>query len=148
MELWPLFWAVVGAGGAGGVLNAFLSENGFPLPRKEEGVWRPGFIGNVVIGAAAAFVSWGLYGPYASAAIVGTDALPSDQSVFLTLSALTGAFVVGIGGARFLSSEVDKKLLTLTASRVASSDADAKVAAEIAAASPVDAARIARQMSR
>jgi hypothetical protein len=147
MSLWSLFWAIVGAGAAGGLINALISDNGFLLPKKAEGIVRPGFISNVIIGAAASFVTWGLYGPYAQEVLVGTESITDEQSVFLTLSAVTGAFVVGLGGSRFLTNEVDKKLLTLSASMAANSSSDSGAAASIATASPAEAVKIAEEMS-
>ena len=62
MMLWMLL-AVFAAGGLGGVVNALMTDNGFALPRFEQAttgvnILRPGFVGNVVIGAVAALVSW------------------------------------------------------------------------------------------
>jgi hypothetical protein len=74
-------------GGLGGVVNALLSDNGFALPRKESGVWCPGTISNVLIGAFAAFSSWSFYG--AGAAVELAD--KSLRSVIsLRFSALAG----------------------------------------------------------
>lgn len=132
MAIWTLFWGIVAAGAAGGLVNAVISDNGFPLPRKQEGILRPGFISNVIVGASAAFVSWGLYGPYANAALIGEVRTNSEQEFFLTLSALTGSFLVGIGGSRFVTSEVDKKLLTLSATKAVLSPAQPGAAGAIA----------------
>lgn len=95
-------------GGLGGVVNALLSDNGFALPRKESGVWCPGAISNILIGAFAAFSSWSFYG--SGAAIELAD--KSLRSVIsLRFSALAGAFLVGVAGAKWITSEVDKRLL-------------------------------------
>ena len=98
-------------GGLGGVENALLSDNGFALPRKESGVWCPGAISNVLIGAFAAFSSWSFYG--AGAAVELAD--KNLRSVIsLRFSALAGAFLVGVAGAKWITNEVDKRLLKET----------------------------------
>lgn len=141
MTLWVLLVIVFFAGAAGGVLNAWMSDNGFMLPRTEESggnqFIRPGFLGNLITGGVAACVSWGLYGPFAAAYIVGGP--PSGAGVAalgLTLSSLVGAVLVGVGGARWLTNEVDKKLLRAAGAAFAASPADPDVAARIGSATP------------
>ena len=98
-------------GGLGGVVNALLSDNGFGLPRKESGVWCPGAISNILVGAFAAFSSWAFYGSGASIEL----ASQSPRSVIsLRFSALAGAFLVGVAGAKWITNEVDKRLLKET----------------------------------
>ena len=58
------------AGAIGGLVNAFMTDNGFAIPRVGEigapgAIVRPGVFGNIGVGAVAAAVSWGLYGPFA-----------------------------------------------------------------------------------
>ena len=107
-----LLAAVFGAGAVGGVVNALLTENGFVLPRREwvngVGVLRPGFLLNVFVGGVAGAVSWGLYGPFASRNVIGGA---EGGEVGLTLAALVGAVLVGVAGARWLTSEADRKRL-------------------------------------
>jgi hypothetical protein len=92
----------------GGVVNALLSDNGFVRPQWRRTVWCPGFITNVLLGAVAAFISWALYG---SGAGVDVGDVSERNLISLRFSALAGAFVVGIAGAKWLTNEVDKKLL-------------------------------------
>jgi hypothetical protein len=54
------------AGAWGGVVNALLTDNRFPLPGKESGVLCPGAITNILVGAFAALSSWSFYGSGAS----------------------------------------------------------------------------------
>ena len=96
------------AGGLGGVVNALLSDNGFVTPKWKRSVWCPGFVANVLLGAVAAFISWVLYG---SGAGVELGQIGERSAISLRFSALAGAFVVGIAGAKWLTGEVDKKLL-------------------------------------
>ena len=108
MNPWTCALFITLAGGIGGVINAFLTDNGFPLPRREGGIWCPGAISNVLIGAFAAFASWSFYGSGASVDL----AHETERAVLsLKFSALAGALLVGVGGARWITNEVDKRLL-------------------------------------
>jgi hypothetical protein len=62
MNPWTCAFLIATSGAIGGVLNALLTDNGFLLPQTKRGIWCPGFISNVLIGAFAAFGSWPLYG--------------------------------------------------------------------------------------
>ncbi|HXJ85280.1 MAG TPA: hypothetical protein VMS18_00545 [Candidatus Binatia bacterium] len=106
-------------GGFGGVVNALLSDNGFALPRRESGVWCPGAISNVLIGAFAAFASWAFYGSGAGIEL-GDKSLRTVIS--LKFSVLAGAFLVGVAGAKWITSEVDKRLLKESVKVAASSE--------------------------
>jgi hypothetical protein len=115
MAVWGLLVIVFVAGLVGGTINALLSDNGFVLPKYTEGILRPGWLGNALIGGVAAAVSWSLYGPLAAVPIIagaGAEATPKGD---LTLAGVGGAILVGIAGARWLSNEVDKTLLRATA---------------------------------
>ncbi len=73
MPLWIPLGIVLLGGAVGGVINAIISDNGFVVPREETVdnvcIVRPGIAGNVLVGAVAAFISWGLYGSYSGALI-------------------------------------------------------------------------------
>lgn len=108
MSPWTCALLITLAGGIGGVINAFVTDNGFPLPRREAGIWCPGAISNVLIGAFAAFASWSFYGSGASVDLANE----TERAVLsLKFSALAGALLVGVGGARWITNEVDKRLL-------------------------------------
>jgi hypothetical protein len=106
-----LFIALAGA--LGGCLNAGLSPDGFAFPRIVDvpggKAFLPGFFGNIFAGAGAAFLSFALYGPFASLPIFGTGkpALPPLQ---LTLAAIAGAMLVGYSGGRWLTAESARQL--------------------------------------
>jgi hypothetical protein len=113
-------WAVIGwigvAGAIGGLLNALLASEGLVIARIEQlpgggRIWRPGFIGNVAIGAVTAVVLAGLYSPLGS---VGLGSANPPGSATLTIGALAGALLSGIGGARLLTSEVQKRYEEVT----------------------------------
>ena len=124
--MWKILLIVSVGGAIGGLLNALLSGAGFILPRFSvvagSKVLAPGFIGNVLIGAVAAFISYGLYGPVSSMAIVGggqsQHGAPS-ASAQLTLAALAGAILVGFSGGRWMTAEADKQFNHGTAVEVA-----------------------------
>jgi hypothetical protein len=108
MNPWVCALLIAIAGSFGGVVNALLSDNRFALPRWESGVWCPGAVSNILVGAFAAFSSWAFYGSGASVEL-------ADQSartlISLRFSALAGAFLVGVAGAKWITNEVDKRLL-------------------------------------
>jgi hypothetical protein len=96
------------AGALGGVINALLTDNGFVLPTSRRAIWCPGFLANVLVGAFAAFSSWAFYG---SGAGVELAAITERTEISLRFSALAGALLVGVAGAKWITNEVDKKLL-------------------------------------
>ena len=103
-----LVW--MGAGLLGGLLNAYFAEEGLILPRYDtlpggQRILRPGFIGNVVVGAVAAIVLTSLYSP------IGTLRIQTAmvERYDLTVGAVMGAFLNGLGGARLLTQEVGRR---------------------------------------
>jgi hypothetical protein len=118
-------WAIlliVAFGMGGGFINAFLNDQGLTLPtidRLPNGrkIWRPGFGGNVLIGGVTAIILAGLYSPLGTVEI-GTSHLPP---VHLTIGSLAAALLSGIGGARLLTQEVDRRYSELTRDNLASS---------------------------
>lgn len=172
--LWQLMSIVFASGALGGVISSLLSDQGFALPGRSAAgtdanaavVIRPGFFGNVLIGAVAAVASWGLYGTFASHAIVTAKSVKStapmvtaipnvsgsqgssgtSETFDLPLSALVSAFLIGVGGTRWLSAEVDKKVLAAAASKAAGSKSDAAAASRMVGASPSGILAIAEQL--
>lgn len=149
MTFWLILGVVFVAGGVGGVINALMSDNGFVLPKSADTndgrIVRPGFLGNILIGGLAAVISWGLYGPFAASRLIGDSVTTNSEPVFLTLSALVGAALVGVGGARWLTNEVDKTLLRVAASQAAAGQADSDKASQIMTASPAQALSLTKQ---
>jgi len=147
-----LVWIIVliaGAGALGGITNAVSTDNSFALPRPiKDGdttvAWQVGVIGNALTAAVAAVVSWGLYGPAGAFLVIGTP--PAGTPVVpatLTVATLMTALLIGYGGARWLTNEVDKRILKATAAAAASGDADKDKAMRIANSNPADAFHIA-----
>lgn len=147
--MWAMAGGIAAAGCVGGVLAALLSEDkGFAFPRFVKitlpddskittNVLRPGFLGLILIGAVAATLSWALYGPLANEVIIGTATASAGTATGVTLAALGGAALVGAGGSKWLSSQVDQALLRQTATvAAAKKPADAPTASAIATAAP------------
>ena len=107
MNPWVCALFITTAGAIGGVVNAFLSDNGFALPRKVSGVWCPGAISNILVGAMAAFSSWAFYGSGAAVELAGEQSM--RNLISLRFSALAGAFLVGVAGAKWITDEVGKR---------------------------------------
>jgi hypothetical protein len=142
--------AILMSGAVGGIVNALITDNGFISPREETlgdvRIIRPGFAGNILIGAVAAFIYWGFYGEYSSTIIYG--ALPGTGSTVLdlTLSSVALSILVGMAGARWLTNEVDKTLFKTAAVTAAASNQSLEDAQRMAVATPAQAFNIAKRM--
>jgi hypothetical protein len=108
MNPWSCVLLITVAGALGGVVNALISDNGFLLPQVRRAIWCPGFISNILVGAFAALASWSFYG---SGAGIDLAQMTERTEISLRFSALAGAFLVGVAGAKWITNEVDKKLL-------------------------------------
>lgn len=157
MSTFALLGVVAVAGAIGGFVAALLSEDkGFVLPTQVKNtsgtIIRPGFVGLILVGAAAAAISFALYGPLASETVFGgPDAADSGvaedgEDFGITLAALGGAVLIGVGGSKWLSSQVDAALLREAAAAAASKDGDDGAAIQIATARPNQALRLAQAM--
>jgi len=143
VSVWEILGIIAAVGAAGGVANALLSDNGFIWPKEKDGILRPGVFGNMILGALAAVVTWGLYGPLKDTVLLGPHA-PGEVAATLTLTALAGAALAGAGGARIITSEVDKRYLRIAGATAAAGQADPALATTIMTASPAVAAGAAR----
>jgi hypothetical protein len=108
MNPWVCASLISAAGAVGGIVNALLTDNGFALPRRVQNILCPGFLSNMLIGAFAAFASWSFYG---SGAGIDLADLSTRAQISLRFSALAGAFMVGVAGARWITNESEKTLL-------------------------------------
>ena len=111
MDPWMCASLILLAGAVGGVVNALITDNGFVRPKVLRGIYCPGFIANVLVGAFAAFASWSFYGSGAGVELAAVAAGTERAEISLTFSALAGALLVGVAGAKWITNEVDKKLL-------------------------------------
>ena len=154
---WEMAGVIAAAGAFGGLVNALLnSGNGFSiqLPRRgTNDVLQLGTVGNLVLGIAAALISWGLYGPLRDAALVqagpaglpaGSQTLTATSTASLTITAVIGAILAGAGGARVISNELDKKLLRDAGAGAAQQPANPQLAVDIATLAPAKALRAAK----
>lgn len=141
-----VLWIALG-GAVGGVVNAFMSNNGrIALPHFEvvdsKRVYQPGVVVNIFIGAVAAVISWGLYGPFADRSIFDTHPAP------LTIAALAGALLVGIGGARWITNEADKHVLHAATSKALQAAGATSQATQAAQDTPWQALQIAEDVAK
>jgi hypothetical protein len=138
------------AGAVGGAINALLTDNAFIMPYRDKdnrNIIRPGMVGNIFIGIVAALVSWGLYGPWANTVWFvgklitnGTLTPMAEVNIGVTISTLAGAVLVGIGGSRWLTSEVDKRLFNVAITNAANRPPDdPKLKGQFIGASPQEA---------
>lgn len=133
-------------GAIGGLINAFLSDNGFALPKQEitsgASLWRPGYLGNVFVSTVSALISWGLYGPYANHVLFPTD--NTAPRLTFSVANMVGALLVGVAGSRWLTNEVDKSLMKAAVTAAATTPADSKKAAALVNATPIQTLNIAK----
>jgi len=146
---------------AGGGFDAYRTKNTNPLPKapplpssvnlqtapvtvSQDDLKRPGFLYCVFTGGAAALLSWALYGPLAQINLLNVSG--ATQEYAMTLASVGGAFLVGMGGARWLSAEADKTLLQTSGTLGLASDADPTAAQQLGTTtSPGAALQIAAQ---
>jgi hypothetical protein len=91
-----------GAGALGELVNCAISGE-FHLPEYDANarIFRPGWIGNIIMGIVAAIVVWGGYGgPGSTVAIFANSNDPLD----LKTGQVIISIVIGIGGGKILSS--------------------------------------------
>src|SRR5260370_37225154 len=103
MTPWMCVFLITSAGAVGGLLNAFMSDNGFALPTRVKGIWGPGALWNVFVGGVAAVTSWALYGSGAGIDFPATTATQRGQ-ISLGLGALAVALIIGIPGSKWLTN--------------------------------------------
>ena len=101
-----ILW-LLAVGTVGGLVNCILN-GGFPLPHldRKTKVWRPGWLGNVLLGMVAAVV-WGM----SNLATFYEFPAKAPADLRLTPALLLGALLAGVGGAHFLKGRTQKALL-------------------------------------
>jgi len=113
--------AIVVSGLLGGLVNAVIAQEGFVLPLMRNlpdggRIWRVGFMGNAIVGAATAVVLAGMQSELGAVVVLRSAGgeIGSAAPYTLNIHSLVGALVAGIGGARLLTAEVDLALQKLT----------------------------------
>ncbi len=143
--VWIALLVVCAAGAFGGCINALMTDNGFFLPYKQNShgtvIVRPGFLGNVLVSVASALISWGLYSSFGSVELLQ----PLPAGISFTLASVVGAMLIGIGGARWLTNEVDKQLLRAAAAEAAGAPASSNASQQMLVASPAKILDIAQK---
>jgi len=130
---------VVLMGSLGSLGSSFLGDSGWHLPMNEDGIVRPGYLGNMLIGALAALASWGMQ---KGAVLIGS---PASVLSFSTAD-MAHAIVIGFAGASWFKSHIEKVILQRTAVVAASKAADPTAASQIATATPMEALKVANSM--
>jgi hypothetical protein len=132
------FVCVAGAGAAGGALNALATDNQCPWPLRMASVdrpplFRPGLAVNVAIGGALSAATFWTFAGGLPATAVGRAVL---QFVF--------GLLIGMLGARWITSEADKRLLRAAACKAAAAPAaDPTTIREMELAPPAAVLRMA-----
>jgi hypothetical protein len=128
-------------GAVGGFVNVFIGDSGLHLPTIEQGIFRPGYIGVVLVGLVAAVGAW-----LATQTATLTGNMTPSPPVVLRLSELSTAIIVGFGGARWFKSETESTVFRKTAAVAAGKSADSKAAATIASGTAFEALSAANRM--
>jgi hypothetical protein len=138
MHYWII--AVIAAIGAlGGFMNVFIGDARLHLPRTEDEVWQPGFLGVAVVGSVAAVGSWATLN---AVVLIGSHATP----LVLTGGDVANALLIGFGGAKWFKSESEKNILRKAGAIAAIKAADPDAAVVIGTGTPTEALRAAMKM--
>lgn len=114
MNILSVIGLVAAAGAVGGLGHGLVAgEFAFPRIDSRRRVWKPGVIGDVLVGTLAAVVVWTVYG--AAATFDLNKSISLDLP--LPIAQLGISIIVGISGAKVLA-----KLAERTAERVAKND--------------------------
>lgn len=106
--IWGIVALIFGAGLIGGLVNSLIAGE-LQLPHRDlqANVYRPGWVGSCLVGGIAAVTFWGLYGPLADFALIGSGT--NSATVALKVGELFGSLVTGIGGGKLLLGAVERK---------------------------------------
>lgn len=106
MSLVLIIMWLLAVGAIGGLVNCILG-GGFPLPHldKKSKVWRPGWLGNVLLSMVAAVV-WGM----SNLTTFYEFPARTPADLRLTPALLLGSLLAGVGGAHFLKGKTQKAL--------------------------------------
>ncbi len=88
----------------GGAINSLIVGEKTFWPNRTKGVYSPGIFGNMMVGAVAAFVVWGVYGNAASFDVLKNDADGLSLSVFQVVMSIP----VGMSGGRILMGMAER----------------------------------------
>ena len=134
-QWWYCLAGCLFVGALGGLVKPFSGQAVFLMPQFSNGVWVPGFLGALVVGAIAGGLYWLLYGPDLQATPPRTQ-----QQIGI---AVASAFLVGLSGAGWITSESNAYLSKATAKEVARDNPE--LVKKIDKANPVEALTAAKQ---
>ena len=136
-------------GAIGGAINAIITDNGFILPREENSqnasIIIPGVITNILMGGASGFLYWGFTEANSLFTVYG-PAAPGTEEIKISVYSIAMVILVGATGSRYLTTEIDKRLLKAAAISAAAARPSQEDAQKMANATPIQAFRIARKM--
>jgi len=151
---------IIGAAGAfGGLLNAVqltyrgsstvdVAANTGPATSYGPRKWFRDFGYCILLGFAAGVLSWSLYGPYTLENVFQNQPQTQTPRLFdLPLGTLGTAVIVGLGGSRWLTNEVDKKLLQAAVVDASRKPGNAELSAKLIDASPEQVRNLAANAS-
>jgi hypothetical protein len=116
MTIWQIILLIAGCGAVGGIVNCAVSgEFNYPRVDATAKVWRPGWIGNVLVGAVASVVVWGIYGPLASFDLVTGNV----TDIHVTVAQLLSSLVIGLSGGKILTLMAEKQAATISKDQLA-----------------------------
>jgi hypothetical protein len=130
---------IVLMGGLGSLVSAFVGDSGWHLPMLDNGIFRPGYLGNMLVGALAALASWGMQ---KATVLIGS----SPGQLSFSTADMANAIVIGFGGASWFKSQLEKVILQKTAVVAASKQGDPVAAGQIATSTPMEALKAANNM--
>ena len=136
---WEIMGLIVIIGAVGSLVSVFIGDNGWHLPMMDNDVFRPGYLGNMLVGAVAALASWG---SLKAAVLIGPD--PSAPT--FSTADIANALVIGFGGASWFKGHIEKTILQRAASVAAAKPADADAAQTIATSTPMNALKAANRI--
>jgi hypothetical protein len=97
MNIFGIILCVSLLGAVGGLVNCII--HGFEPPVWKGPSVRLGWFGNLVTGASAALVIWGIYGPLASYDLISGK----ETEIHCTVAQLLGSLIVGLSGGSILT---------------------------------------------
>jgi hypothetical protein len=105
-----VYWVcglIASLGGLGGLANNLIAgELVFPQFDPASRVWRPGWVGSVLVGAIAALFVWVVYG----AEVAGQDLQTLlEKGVHVTLAPIFMSIAIGVSGGSILTLAAQKQ---------------------------------------
>ena len=134
MTFWSLLGIILVAGAIGGILYSLISDKGFQLPGivKKSGtsILVLGFIGDIIIGAITAGISWAFYVPLSQVTLETTATI---GTIFATV--LGGVFT-GLAGSGWFSNTAGRTVVRVETLGIAKAPPSMEEAAKSSTMAP------------